>query len=65
MARRTIDVVNELYLSLETHGHQVKFSPHGQRLWRRTVDEREKVKGGNHNSDYGLRHGLPWCSSAA
>ncbi|MRR07358.1 MAG: hypothetical protein EG828_10530, partial [Deltaproteobacteria bacterium] len=39
MARRTIDVANELYLCLETNGHQVKFSPHGQRLWRRMVDE--------------------------
>ena len=51
MAHRTIDVANELYLGLETHGHQVKFSPHVQTLWRRTVDEREKVRGGNHNSD--------------
>lgn len=51
MARRTIDVANELYLGLETHGHQVKFSPHGQRLWRRMVDEREKKRGDSHNSD--------------
>ena len=50
MASRTIDVANELYLNLETHGHQVKFSPHGRCLWRRTVDEREKVKGSDHNS---------------
>lgn len=50
MVSRTIDVANEFYLSLEKHGHQVKFSPHGQTLWRRTVDEREKVRGGNHNS---------------
>ena len=56
MASRTIDVANEFYLSLETHGHQVKFSPHGQRLWRRPVDEREKVRGGNHNS-------YLWCPS--
>jgi len=50
MANHTIDIANELYLSLETHGHQVKFSPHGRTLWRRTVDEREKVRGGNHDS---------------
>lgn len=49
-ARRIIEVANELYLDLETHGHQVKFSPQGRCLWRRTVDEREKVRGGNHNS---------------
>ncbi|KAA0894075.1 hypothetical protein [Oryzomonas rubra] len=49
-ARRTIDVANELYLDLEAHGHQVKFSPHGRCLWRCTIDEREKVRGGNHNS---------------
>ncbi len=49
-ARRSIDVANELYLDLEAHGHQVKFSPQGRCLWRRTVDEREKVRGGNHNS---------------
>lgn len=51
MAHRTIDVANELYLGLETHGHQVKFSPHGQRLWRHMVDEREKKRGDNLNSD--------------
>ncbi|SNB47472.1 hypothetical protein [Geobacter sp. DSM 9736] len=51
MASRTIDVANELYLDLEAHGHQVKFSPHGQRLWRRMIDEREKKRGDNHNSD--------------
>ncbi|ACD95139.1 hypothetical protein [Trichlorobacter lovleyi] len=49
-AQRIIDVANELYLDLEAHGHQVKFSPHGRCLWRRMVDEREKVRGGNHNS---------------
>lgn len=51
MASRTIDVANELYLELEAHGHQVKFSPLGRCLWRRTVDEHEKARGGNHNSD--------------
>lgn len=50
MASHTIDVTNEFYLSLETHGHQVKFSPLGQTLWRHTVDEREKTRGGYHNS---------------
>lgn len=67
MARRTIDVANELYLGLETHGHQVKFSPHGQRLWRRAVDEREKVRGGNHNSDlwYPSRPTLAFIGSVA
>lgn len=50
MASRIVDVANELYLSLETHGHKVKFSPHGRCLWRRTVDEREKARGGNYNS---------------
>jgi hypothetical protein len=48
--QRIIDVANELYLDLEAHGHQIKFSPHGRCLWRCTVDEREKARGGNHNS---------------
>lgn len=47
-ASRAIDVANELYLSLEAHGHQVTFSPHGQILWRHSVDEREKRRGDYH-----------------
>lgn len=50
IASRVIDVANELFLLLEEHNHQVKFSPHGQLLFRCAVDEREKGRGGNHNS---------------
>lgn len=50
LASHTIEVANELYLGLETHGHQVKFSPHSQPLWRRAIDEREQVRGGHHDS---------------
>jgi hypothetical protein len=48
-AVRVIDVANELYLSLEAHGHQVQFSPLGQPMFRRLVDEREKMRGDYHS----------------
>jgi len=49
-ASRVIDVANELYLLLEQHHHPVTFTPHGQYLFRHSVDEREKARGNNHNS---------------